>query len=226
MSLRNFTVNNINVVFNTEYFRLKLKELREKNKLPFWQLEQQLADKLDISADTIHGWHYGKNGPIDIEVVKQLAQAIEIKDFTMLLKTKKDQNNMTQLTNRQKNAVKRIYDICICFLEKFRNTDGFNDYWYRFKDAGFTDPEAKIYDFVDKLIREIILVFKQEFFDLHDCEIYNELYEFIDDDLNDIYDGKLSYAYRFEADSYVSPTTYEDYNKAMIRLNSIIEKYI
>ena len=40
------------------------------------------------------------------------------------------------------------------------------------------------------------------------------------------YDGKCSYAYRFEAIPDGNPTTDEDYNEALKKLNGIIEKYI
>ena len=106
---------------------------------------------------------------------------------------------------------KRIYDICIWFLDQFYLTDGFNDYWYKFKDAGANNPEFEINNLVDSYMYKIFLVIKQEYFDLHDC---------------DIYEGKVSYAYRFEAIPDGNPTTSEDYSQAMNRLNSIIEKYI
>ena len=102
MSLRIFTLNNSNVIFNTERFRLELKKLRDKNKIPFLQLEQQLADKLGVSTDTVHGWHYGKNGPIDINIVQHLAQILEIDNFTLLLKNINGEHCMQQLTDRQK----------------------------------------------------------------------------------------------------------------------------
>ena len=70
---------------------------------------------------------------------------------------------------------------------------------------------------------KIFLVIKLEYFDLLECEI---VYEFVNNDLYDIYEGKVSYAYRFEAIPDGNPTTSEDYSQAMNRLNSIIEKYI
>ena len=73
---------------------------------------------------------------------------------------------------------------------------------------------------------KVNLVLDQEYFDLRDTKIYEELCEFVSEDLVDIYAGKTSYAYRFEAVVDGNPTTSEDYNKAMIHLNSIIEAYI
>ena len=133
---------------------------------------------------------------------------------------------MGKLTERQVTAVKRVYDICIWFLAEFSNSDGFNAYWHTLQDKGIEDPEETIADMADEMHRKIELVLDQEYFDLRDTDIYNELCEFVSDDLVDIYDGKVSYAYRFEAHADGNPTTSEDYDKAMIKLNGIIEKYV
>jgi len=55
--------------------------------------------------------------------------------------------------------------------------------------------------------------------------IYADLSNFIDNDLCDIYDGKLAYAYRFEAKVSGSPTTTEDYISAYNKLQEIIDTY-
>ena len=66
----------------------------------------------------------------------------------------------------------------------------------------------------------------QEYFDLHNHEIYDELCEFASEDLTNVYNGKVSYAYRFEADGEHDPTVWQDYEKAMQHLNEIIERYV
>ena len=131
---------------------------------------------------------------------------------------------MTRLSDRQLSAVKRIYDTCIWFLHEFKSSDGFNNYWFDFSRKGSRDPENDIYEFVEGLINKVELVFDQEYFDLHNCSIYDELYEFVSEDLINTYNGKLGYAYRFEAPVDGHPTTAEDYTKALTRLNEIVNK--
>ena len=123
------------------------------------------------------------------------------------------------------HAGKRIYDVLIWFLEEFSNTDGFNNWWLEFHDNGSKDPENDIYERVDGMENQIRLVLNQEYFDLHNHEIYNELCEFASEDLINTYNGKVSYAYRFEAIPDNNPTTLDDYVKAMNKLNEIIERY-
>lgn len=226
MGMRVYTVDGQKATFNKVAFQHYLKEKSHLEKISISKLEQRLAEQLQIAANTVHKWNYNGGGPIDYSTVRQLATAMDLADSDSLLTyINTGENNMTHLTDRQLSAVKRIYDMCIWFLYEFNNTDGFHDYWSKFKKNGSTDPEADIADFADELRAKVRLVLDQEYFDLHNCEIYGELCDFVYEDLMNIYDGKLSYGYRFEAIVDGNPTLSDDYDKAMIRLNSIIEKY-
>lgn len=212
-----FSVKNFKIVFNS---------YRRSQKITNHNLECLIAEQLSVSPDTIHKWHYGQSNPNDIDLIKNLAASIQISDYLTLLESTDGGDKMAQLTDRQLTALKKIYDICIWFLSEFNKSDGFNDYWLDFKIKGSNDPEADIYDFVEELLEKINFVLEQEYFDLHDTKVYDELCEYVNEDLVNIYDGKLSYAYRFEAIPEGHSTTSEDYDKAMIRLNSIIKKYV
>lgn len=76
------------------------------------------------------------------------------------------------------------------------------------------------------MIGKINLVLDQEYFDLRGCDLYDELCEYVSEELNGIYDGKVSYGYRFEAIPNGKPTTSQDYDHAMIRLLTIVDKYL
>ena len=70
-----------------------------------------------------------------------------------------------------------------------------------------------------------MLSLKKEYPIIGKIQIYTDLSNFIYNDLYDIYDGKLTYAYRFEAIPDGNPTTDEDYIKAYKKLNEIIDSY-
>ena len=124
-------------------------------------------------------------------------------------------------------SAKKIYDVLVGFLHEFDLTGGFTTaMWYDLEAKGSKDPESDMYDYIQGLEEKILLVFRQEYFYLHDTPIYNELLNFMDEDFGETYNGKLGYAYRFEAVPEENPTTEDDYVKAMDKLNSIIEKYI
>lgn len=230
MGLRVYCVDGKKATFNKFAFRqlLKQKSRTEKNeRTSISMLELKIAEELQTAVNTVHKWAYNGGGPSDYQMVERLAVTLGATDVSMLLNfIDEGEHDMTHLTDRQLSAVKRIYDICIWFLHEFEQTDGFNDYWYQFSRNGSTDPENDIAELADSLIRKVELVLDQEYFDLHNCDIYDELCEFVSTDLIDTYDGKLSYAYRFEAIADGHPKTSEDYNKAIIRLNEIIAKCI
>ena len=225
MGLRIYCIDGKKATFNKIAFSHLLKQKSRRDNISISKLEQILAEKLQTAVNTVHKWNYNGGGPSDYPMVVQLAEVLGTPDVSLLLTfIDEGENNMIRLTDRQLSAVKRIYDICIWFLHEFDRSDGFNNYWHQFSQQGFSDPKSKIEELADSMLSKVQLVLDQEYFDLHDCEIYEELCEFVHEDLLNTYDGKLSYAYRFEAIPDGNPTTAEDYDKAMIRLNTIIDK--
>ena len=222
---RVFTENGIHYAFNSQAFRSRIDSMARERSISKGKITDELADALSVTPDAINNWKYGKNGPADLDTIKRSADFFHV-DWTLFVKNADGGNTMAQLTERQKDAVKRIYDILIWFLEEFSNTDGFNDWWLEFKDAGWKNPENAIYDRIAQMERKINLVLNQEYFDLHNHEIYDELCEFASEGLSNVYNGKVSYAYRFEADGEHDPTVWQDYEKAMQHLNEIIERYV
>lgn len=225
MGLRVYCVDGRKATFNKIAFNHLMKQKSRKDRISVSKLEQLLAEKLQIAVNTVHKWNYNGGGPSDYNMVVQLAEFFGASEAAMLLTfIDEGENNMTHLTDRQLSAVKRIYDICIWFLYEFERSDGFNNYWHQFSQQGFSDPKTQIEELADGMLAKVQLVLDQEYFDLRGCDIYDELCKFVDEDLLDTYDGKLSYAYRFEAITNGNPATTEDYNKAIIRLHAIIDK--
>ena len=226
MKSRVYTVDGVKVKFNSRNFKIIFDTYCKAKKIKKQDAEREIADKLNVSTDTVHKWHYGMSSPSDLELVKVLASSININDCRTLLENSDGGNSPMKLNERQVTAVKKIYDVCICFLTEFNNTDGFNGYWYTLQEKGIKATEEIVTNMADEMHRRIELVLEQEYFDLRNTDIYNELCEFVSDDLIDIYDGKVSGAYRFEALTEENTTTSDDYSNAMIKLNAIIEKYV
>lgn len=226
-SLRQFIVNGRCAEFNNSACQYYVKEKMRRDKIKITKLEEQIGIALNVSRETVHHWIYRQGGPSDMERIIRLANFLDVEDPAFLM-TFLDNGgkDMEHLTDRQKTAAKRIYDICIWFLYEFNRTDGFNDYWLDFKESGSEDPESAIYDLVEGMIGKINMVLDQEYFDLRGCDIYDDFCEYVSEDLYGIYDGKLSYGYRFEASANENPTTSQDYDKAMIRLLTIVDKYM
>jgi len=223
-SAKKYTINNEQYVFDREALKSALREVSKRKQITKEKLIDDLARKNVATCDTIKNWQYGKCSPVSVEEIMILADALEIEGMRLFKKCEGEEK-VERLTERQLDAAKRIYDIMIWFLDEFNNTDGFNDWWYDFQNAGSENPESDIYDRVLDMRRKIELVISKEYFDLHDHEIYDDFCEFFYEDLDEIYNGKVSYAYRFEAIPDGNPTTWDDYEKAMQHLNQIVERY-
>ena len=161
-------------------------------------------------------------------MIENIAKCMNIKDWTLLIKEAREENKNMKLTDIQKESVKRIYDTIIDFLFEFERTGGFTtELWIKFRDEGIKNPLNEIQEYVDKKVSLIHKQIKKEDFYLRGTEIYDELTEYAYNDLYDITEGKLDYAYRFEATGGESGiTTLEDYEKAMNGLDKFIFKYV
>ena len=60
-------------------------------------------------------------------------------------------------------------------------SNGFNDYWLKFKESGSKEPEMDIYSTVEDMSGKINMALDQEYFDLRGCDLYNELCEYVSD---------------------------------------------
>lgn len=68
-----------------------------------------------------------------------------------------------------------------------------------------------------------MLRYEKERMLLKNTEVYEQIGNYIYNDLYDIFSNKLDYEYRFEAIVDGNPTTDEDYDKALDKINSIVD---
>ena len=102
------------------FFRKNYAHLR-KDGMTADAYEEDLGKKLCISGSAVHSWLYSVNAPSDVEKVKDLAEALGLSDYMLLLKEPKELT-MT-ITERQKDSLKRIYDAVITFLDRFEKNE-------------------------------------------------------------------------------------------------------
>ena len=206
--------------FNHDMFNELFNKKLNREKLKIKDMEEQLAETINVSRDTVHSWRYKTYSPNGLDIVKIIANYFGCQENILLCKKKGD-NKMKKLSEIELISVKKIYESIIEFLEYFYKANGFNDLWFDFKN---TDPSLR----EDKLWKEhdkVMISLKNEYPLIGKLQVYAEISNYIYNDLYDIYDRKLSYAYRFEAVPGEDPTTYEDYTKAYKRINEIIDEY-
>lgn len=231
-STKKFNIDGKNVQFDSVAFGDFFTSYRKKVDISVEDYEIELGEALNVSSSAIHSWRFGVNGPSDIDTIKQLADILDVSNYMLLLK-ESEENKVMQISERQKDSLKRIYDAVIDYLDKFRKTDGFNDYWGKLSDecSDSTWIENMLYDIAEAEQHKVECILQKEYIELYRLPVYGQLEEFVYDDLTETYNGKLSYAYRFEApveneDGSRGLTTYEDYILALKNINSIMGNYM
>lgn len=220
-----FAIGNEKYQFNCFLFNQCVDRYATTMKIKKSKLESSLADKLFVSSSAIHNWRFGSNGPSSLDLIKGAAQFLEV-DYMDFLRKNKEVKEMKRLSTLQIESLKKIYDGIIDFLDDFEKTNGFTGtLWYEFERKGSKDPEDDIDDYARNKIEEVKKIFLKEYFYLHDTDVYEEINNYIEKDLYETFEGKLGYAFRLEAIPEGHPTTFDDYSKALKKINEIIEQY-
>ena len=222
-----YNIDGIEMQFNHDTFSKMFERYCKDKRMKKGSLKTKLGDKLCVTDSTVHSWRFGMSGPSSIEMIKELAEFFNIDDYKKLLKERKDDMTVN-ITERQKDSLKRVYDAIIEFLDEFYWSDGFNDYWSDLcQHYSPQNVENKLYEIAEKEQRKVKLVLQKEYIELYRLDVYEKLEEYVYDTLCDIYDGKLSYAYRFEAPvEDAGVTTWDDYIMALNKINELIEIYM
>ena len=224
---KTYIINDSIYHFDYETFKDLFRNKKRNENITFEKIELELSKELNISKEAIHNWRFKKHSPENKETIMKIAKYFNIKDYKLLL-IGKEGKNMHNLNNYQINSLKIINDSIIEYLNYFYKTDGYNNLWLNFADKGIKPQyiEDKLWEVAEEKIDKLILYYDMQRIFLKNTNIYEELGEYIYNDLYDIFNGKLSYAYRFEAILMGNPTTQEDYENALKKYNSIIDKYI
>lgn len=230
-----FEIKNKKYRFDHTKFNFVFNEYCIKNGITKDKLENDLSYKISISKNAIHNWRFGLNGPSTLEIIISVSELLCERKYLSFLEEVIDMNEKTEdirdyeekYSELQIQSIKRIYDKIVEFLYEFKSTGGFTTtLWFDFLEQGYTDPQSAIYDYIEEKLDNIYLIVQKEYFYLHGLKIYEEIFEFVDNDLIETYDSKLGYAYRFEAGPNGNPTTEEDYEKALKKINGIIFRCI
>lgn len=183
-------------------------------------LEQDIAESIHVSPDAVHNWRFGSNGPSSIELVKELAENIDLKDYKCLLKKVVEKNCDEDLSVIQIESVKRIYDAIIDCLLEFEETNGFSSlFWEEYKSGDpYWKQNVELY-FAEKFNALSNIMLKEYIF-LRNTSIYQELQVYLDKLFVEYL--KLRFVTKYETIAYVV----DDYNWALKNLNEIMERYI
>ena len=212
---RVLTIDGEKYVFNNAAFKNCIESFAKKNSMTREAVKDQLAGSLGVTKNGVTKWEYGDNGISAPNRLMEIAGCLHV-DWRLLVRKLDGGKPMISLNDRQKSAAKRIYDTLIWFLEEYDNSDGFQSWRGEFRARGVADPEDAVYERLTRMEERVRLVLSQEYFDLHDQELYDELCEFAGVDLKRVYTGRLG--------SEDLTEIWQAYEVARQRLNEIIER--
>lgn len=221
-----FDLDGQQVVFDFIRFQDAISNLAKRRKKTKHTIYLEISCAACVSEEAVRNWARRANGPSDLSMIIAAAKTLEISNWKDLLTNFEEEQTMKLiLTDRQQEAAKCIYNAVIDFLDEFSESNGFNDIWFELT-CNPADREDELCNIVEAKHRDVYRVCKREYFDLHNTRIYEELCDFVYNDLFEIFNGKLSYGYRFEAMVDNHPTTEDDYSDALKKINAIICKYL
>ena len=225
-SLKIFEYQNKNYQFDAKKFDDISKRYKSKKRMTLRNIESLIASKVNISEDAVRNWRYGKNGPSSLEMIEKISEVLELKDLTSLLVEIDGGKQMITITDREKVALKKVYDSIVDFLYEFLDTDGFYLIMDDIKNGTGCEFTENMYDEISEKLSNVYRTHNREYFDLGRHEVYNELNEYINTYVYDMFDGKITFG---NGKIVVKPsklTVDEEYANALSALNRIIEKYI
>ena len=225
-NLKVFEYKNKSYQFDTKKFDVITKQYKNKKRMTLIEIESLIASKINISEDAVRNWRYGKNGPSSLEIIEEISEVLGLKDLTSLLVEFEGEKKMVEISDREKIALKKIYDSIVDFLYEFAETDGFELVMDDIKNGNKCEFTENMYDEISKKLSNVYRTYNKEYFDLGKHKVYNELNEYINNYVYDMFDGKIIFENGKTVVKHSELTADEEYANALSALNCIIDKYV
>lgn len=230
---RSFVIDNQKYYFSREYFKYLIREKCKQKKMKIKNIKTELAELTLSEESTVHNWMYGKVGPSSIDIVERIADYFQVDVLKLLTNETAEDDKMKSLTEQEYKSVYRIHKVIIDFMNLFLNTDGIftgSDLIY-----GFEIPYESRIDFALSEYEKVRQAWQYEYVYLKDFQIYDDLYNFIENDLFEMFQqindegdkpfiDKCSGSYRYEPDEGKSAS--EDYDDTINKLYNLLDKYL
>ena len=204
-SLRTFDVDGRRVIFNTARFNRDFREKAKQAGKRLAEYEKEVGRAVYVGPDAVHSWRMGGSGPGDIEKIQTLASFWDLR-LEALLKKAPDETKETTMTTtyteRQLEALRRIYVTISEYLEEYLWTGNFSSYkhtvtapkelrdTYEWGTYGF-EPEEYREQIVEGIrttkYHEVYLAIMREGFDLRDLPVYDRILDYWADTLHELY---------------------------------------
>ena len=173
------------------------------------QFARDVGGKVHASDKAVNAWRYGDNAPSDLEIIRDLADIVGVELGALLFE--KECDDMTRLTEEERQAIIRVYREVSDFLYMLDRTDGcvWKSYkvvpgspWCKYltPSPDYGEGQCVVIDgpeLADAGYDWVCHALERECAILGGHPVYGELVEFADGPLLEIWDGKTDPDYRF-----------------------------
>lgn len=129
--------------FDHDLFNDMFNRKCNKDRLMIKDMEEQLANAINVSRDAVHSCRYKTYSPNDLILVNDIANYFGYEKDVLLCKKGRG-TKMKKLSDVELMSVKRVYESIIEFLEYFYKTNAFNDLWFDFEKIEPSLREEKL----------------------------------------------------------------------------------
>lgn len=215
-----YDVSGLRMLFNFDAFRRIFSDRASKEKKLGRQYETIVGEATGLGPSKIHEILLKNTSPDDLAQVKKIAEAWQIGYLTLLIPQEQPEKK-SELTDRELEAVRRIYRAISEFNRMFFETDGL-----------FVDEDGGSYlaggirtDSAYREYRKVLFAFRCEYIDLKNHPIYEDFWNYINGGLREMFVGRLEKSSRYDVMQNGKPIDV-DYNEASEKLIALIDKYI
>lgn len=226
-------VNGRTMTFNFSMFQEMFLYMAEKEGKKIQEYERNLADLVFVDRSTVHNWRQSRNCPGSIEIIQAIASYWRIPVERLLeeaepaaeeeppaltpveslknpVNTIEEEvahmNTMRKFTDREKDAVLRIYDHFLNYMEAFKKTQGFQASMDLPEDE-FGPTDDAYTDMKEELMANLKHAVYREYIDLRDT-VYEDLKYMVDNGVDSLICEELEAEGEF--DEYIDSVCFDE----------------
>ena len=184
--MRIFNINNKEMQFNPEAFNQTILQSSRQKHVKIGVVEQSVADKIGVSREALRNWRKGTNGPSDATLIEYAADFLGLSDWTTLFTETNGGKEMCNLSEKQIESVKKIYDACVDVLNHFLYLENVRATLNTYKMRKTIDLDHDVDACISEFSNRMYLVVDKEYFYLRGTDIYDLLAELTIDIANEI----------------------------------------
>jgi len=174
----------------------------------------------------ISNWRKGSNGPGSDTYIKDAAAFLAVSDWTTLFTEKDRGYKMNQLSIKQIESVKKIYDVCVETLNHFLYFENVRSILRLHDLRKKADPTFDADSASFEIRNRMFLAIDQEYFYLRGLEVYDALADLSVEISTKVISTLYNYIDHAEKAESLFDKLSEQAEQAMQELNEIVDFYI